>query len=361
MEKPTPFKPGCLPALIGSLPVKDHEEAVDLVAGHTPDVPIWIQLPMYRQEGMLNQFVSGVPGLVDTGDKVYVDTSSQEFEEGLMAFYEEYLAVTEAGQPLEESRFAMKPEHAPGFFALKNRLETAWPQEFSAIKGQVTGPFTLATTLMDQDGRAALYDDRLRDVVVKILALKARWQAKVLGAFGKQVLIFLDEPALAGFGSSAFLSVTKEDIAALFEEIMEAIHQEGALVGVHICANSDWSLVLDSPADIVSFDQYEVFEQFVMYKKDLKAFFDAGKIVAWGIVPTIDKELVMGEFAESLEARWQTDMKQVEALGIDRATLLSQSLITPSCGTGSLDLEASLRVLELTQEVSNMIRYKEQL
>ncbi|MBI9074875.1 MAG: hypothetical protein JEZ02_05625 [Desulfatibacillum sp.] len=358
MEKSTPFKPRCLPALIGSLPIRDHEKAVDLVAKYTPDIPLWVQLPAYRQEGMLNQFVPGLPGLVDTGEKIFVDTSTQEFEDGLMAFYEEYLAVTEAGLPINESRFAMAPEHAPGFFALKSRLEK-WPGEFVAVKGQVTGPFTLATTLTDQDGRAALYDDRLRDVVIKILALKAKWQAQQLSGFNKPVMIFLDEPALAGFGSSAFLSVTKEDIAGLFGEVMEAIHQEGALVGVHICANSDWSLILDSPADVVSFDQYEVFEQFVMYKKELKAFLDAGKIVAWGIVPTADKEVIMGEFAESLEARWQSDMKQVEALGIDRETLFSQSLITPACGTGSLDLEAALRVLELTQDVSAMIRYKE--
>ena len=35
--------------------------------------------------------------------------------------------------------------------------------------------------------------------------------------------------------------------------------QEGGLVGVHVCANTDWSLVLDSSADIVSFDAYALF------------------------------------------------------------------------------------------------------
>jgi hypothetical protein len=45
----------------------------------------------------------------------------------------------------------------------------------------------------------------------------------------------------------------------------------------------------------------------------------------------------------------------VGALGIDQAALHAQSLITPSCGTGALTPELSLRVLELTQALSQRL------
>lgn len=358
MNTKKPFYPNCKPVLIGSFPIQDHREALDLVAAHTPEIPLWAQLPANPGEGMVAQFAPGLPGLVEKDGKIILDTGCRSFEDKLMEFYEEYISVTDGGEPLDLSRFALTPLQAPGFFALIERLDD-WPCAPGALKAQITGPFTLGTMLVDQEGRAAFYDDRLRDCVVKIVAQKAKWQVQQLSAFNCPVMLFFDEPALAGFGSSAFISVSKDDIAACFAEVIEAVHDAGGLSGVHICANSDWSLVLDSSVDIISFDAYMVFEQFVMYGEKLKAFFESGRIVAWGIVPTSDSKAIQAETPESLETRWQNNMKAVQALGVDRDRLFAQSLITPACGTGSLDMKSTLKVLELTRDVSNIIRNKE--
>ena len=357
MNSSEKFKPNCLPTLIGSFPIKDHAQAADLVFKQTPEIPLWVQLPAYPREGMVAQFAPGLPGLVE-GDKIFLDSASDSFEEELLAYYEEYISVAEGGAPLEESRFKLTPEQAPGFFEFEKRIESD-PQGLEAVKGQISGPFTLATSLTDEQGRAAFYDDRLRDCVVKMVALKAKWQVERLSRFNKPVIMFLDEPALAGFGSSAFISVTKEDVAAVFDECFEAIHAAGGLAGVHICANSDWSLVLDSPADIVSFDQFSVFDQFILFGGELKSFIEQGKIVAWGITPTFNADEIAAQTVDSLSSKWEDNVKQVEALGIDRDVILSQSLITPACGTGSLDFESACRVLELTRGVSNRINNKE--
>ena len=58
------FIPECRPTLIGSMPVKDHQEAHRLVMDHTPEIPPWVQLPAFRQEGMVPQFLPGLPGLI---------------------------------------------------------------------------------------------------------------------------------------------------------------------------------------------------------------------------------------------------------------------------------------------------------
>jgi hypothetical protein len=351
----TKFAANGLPTLIGSFPNRDHDGAIRLVLEYTPEIPPWVQLPVYPQERMVPQFAPGLPGLRSRGDRLFVDRSAAEFDTELLQFYDEYLAVSEGRAALEASRFVLQPDVAQGLFTLIEALEQrAEPPR--AVKGQITGPFTFATGLADQDKRALFYDEQLRDVVVKLLAMKAAWQVRRLSGLGCPVILFVDEPALAGVGSSEFISVSRDDIARCLSEVIDAVHAEGGLAGVHVCANTDWSLVLESPVDIVSFDAYSYFERFILFAGQLKRFLAAGKIIAWGIVPTLRVDDIGKESVESLSRQWQEKLDQVAALGFTAADVLTQSLITPSCGTGSLSLDQAVTVLRLTKGVSERIR-----
>ena len=62
------------------------------------------------------------------------------------------------------------------------------------------------------------------------------------------------------------------------------------------------------------------------------------------------------ETTESLIARWSDQAHAIEDLGFDRSTIRSQSLITPSCGAGSLSIELAGKVVRLTREVADGIR-----
>lgn len=349
------FTPNGLPTLIGSFPISDHGEATQLVLSYTPEIPLWAQLPKYKEEGMVAQFIRGMPGLKAAGDSLCVDASGDEFENELVDFYEAYLAITENEKPLEGSRFAVLPEDAPGFFELIQQVP-ALDNPPIALKGQITGPFTFGTSVVDRNGRAIFYDDRLRDVMVKLLALKASWQVRQFTRFGCPVMVFFDEPALAGFGSSAFISISETEIADCFREVIEAVQAQGGLGGVHVCANAEWSLILDSPADIVSFDAYAFFDRFCLYPDHIRKFMANGGILAWGIVPTLSPEDIERETADSLFSKWKAQAEQIEAMGIDRDTIKARSLITPSCGTGSLTREQTLKVLQLTREVSARVQ-----
>ncbi len=349
------FEANGLAILIGSLPVADHLEAVRMVFKYTPDIPLWVQLPANPEEAMMVQFLPGIPGTVQAEDRVFVDTSQPTFEEDLLKFYEEYLAVTEGASPLDGTRFALTKDIAGGFFALLDKIKSE-DLAPAALKGQITGPVTLATGPTDQNRRALFYDERLLDVVVKTLAVKARWQVEKLSQWGVPAILFIDEPGLAGFGTSAFISISKNDVARVLSEVIDAIHEAGGLAGVHVCANTDWSLILESAADILSFDAYGFFDRLALYAEPLKSFFDQGRILAWGIVPTSDTNDIDRETASSLTEKWQAQVAHLETLGIDRAKILSQSLISPSCGTGSLSPDHALKVLELTRDVSRTLR-----
>jgi hypothetical protein len=208
----------------------------------------------------------------------------------------------------------------------------------------------------DQNGRAIFYDDQLLDIVSKTLAMKARWQVEKLSQRNVPVIVFIDEPGLAGFGTSAFVSISREDIARVLYEVIAAIHQAKGLAGVHVCANTDWSLILDSSADILSFDAYSFFDRLVLYEASLKTFLDQNRILAWGITPTSDAGDIEKETVASLVAKWESQADRLEALGIERKKIIRQSLITPSCGTGSLSRDHAVKVLEMTYGVSETLR-----
>lgn len=347
------FIPKCLPLLIGSLPLENHLEATGLIFDYTPEIPLWPQLPAYKEEGMILQFAPGLPGLTNVDGRIFVDTDSPSFATDQLAFYEEYLMVTEGGE-LDTSRFHLSEGVAKGFYTfLKAAGEKK--ERLVGLKGQTTGPITFCTGLVDQAGRAIYYDDQLRDMAVKHLAMKARWQVRKMSEICGHTVMFFDEPGLAGLGSSAFITITQEEITGCLNEVFEAVRLESGLTGVHVCANTEWSVVFESGVDIVSYDAYSFFDKLILYADHLVKFFAEGKILASGIVPTT-ADLIETATVDMLVEKWFEQSGQLQAIGIDEKSIYQQTFITPSCGTGTVSIDHAKKVLELTKGVSEIIR-----
>ena len=341
------------PTLIGSIPLQSHTEALDWIFEYTPAIPLWPQLPGIAQEGMLVQFLEGFPGIDKLGDKTIINSGKADFADETLAFFEDYFGVEEDATTLLQSRFSVSKENANGLYAL---LDQATPATMSAVKGQITGPFTLLTGVTDQDNRACYYDPTLREIIHKGLAMKAAWQVRFLKQIHENVILFMDEPALAGLGSSAFISISKDDIKLDQNEVITAIKNAGGIAGVHICANSDWPLILSLNYDIINFDAYDFFDKFVTCKDEIYGFLERGGIIAWGIVPTGNEEDIMQESSESLTAMWKEQAGLLCNDTWDYAKILRQTLITPSCGTGSLSEQAARKVLSMTRDLSQALQ-----
>ncbi len=346
------FQPNALPTLIGSLPLNDHVEAVELILKYTPEIPLWPQLPVYEHERLLTQFIEGLPGIKKEGDKIYFDTSSSDFDQQMLSFFEDYLAITEAGAALEGSRFAFSKETSKGFKTFLDMVSQN-TENLVALKGQITGPFTMLTGIKDQDEKLSFFNPVLRDATVKAISLKARYQVEEMKKSFSKVILFLDEPALSGFGSSAMVGITREDTINDLTSVIKEVKKAGALCGIHVCANTDWSLVLECGIDILSFDAYGFFDKVILYKDALKNFLEKGGIIAWGLVPTLNPEDLEKEDIDSLFKLWQKDIKELE---LDEKLIKKQALITPSCGTGLLKKEQAERALMLTNRLSKRIR-----
>jgi methionine synthase II (cobalamin-independent) len=118
---------------------------------------------------------------------------------------------------------------------------------------------------------------------------------------------------------------------------------------------TDWSLLLSTTIDILSFDAYKYSQSLSLYPEDLKAFLSRGGIIAWGIVPTTEDALEQ-ETPESLLTRLDEAFLLLTEKGIAKEDLIESCLITPSCGLASIPKEAAYTALKLTSGVSYLLK-----
>ncbi len=352
-------QPKCMATAIGSLPHPTAEQALDVIFKALPEAPIWPQLPkLGLREQMEIQYSEGLPRVVidEAKARMYIDTSG-DYSEDLAKFYEGYMQSDENG---DCSAAAISPTFSAGIPTLERRLKSLG-RKLPFVKCQTTGPISFALTIVDENKRAIYYNEEFVDTVVKGLAMKCRWQIQKFKPYGEGIICFIDEPILSAFGSSTYVSVQREDVVAKLNEVVESVHREGALAGVHCCGNTDWSLLVDAGVDIVNFDAFQYGETVALYPEHMKRqIIERGSFLAWGIVPT--SVAIREESVQSLVARFDkvTDHLAKQA-GIDKQTILRQAFITPSCGTGSLSIEDAERVFKLLGETSQALREKYKL
>jgi methionine synthase II (cobalamin-independent) len=332
----------CLPTIIGSMPQTDPKEACSLVAKYLPDLPAWPQLPGRSQmENMYVQFSEGFPGIVLEGAKAYVERSA-DFDSRLEELYN-------AEAENNPDNYGISADYAAGlhaFLALKEKHPRM-------VKGQITGPITWGLMVTDREQRGILYDDLLAEALAKFLRLKAMWQERFLRQIAPDTIIFVDEPYLTSLGT-AFVVIANEQVSTLLEVVLSGIT---GLKGVHCCGSTDWSLILKSSTDILSFDAYNYADSLSCYPSVVKAFLERGGSIAWGIIPN-EEEAVAKESLGSLNDRLGEAMAPFTRDGLSVKQLVAQGLLTPSCTLASLSAEASVRALELLAELSARVRSK---
>lgn len=330
---------------VGSMPHIKAADACRFVAETLTVAPFWPQLPQRSfKENMYAQYSEGFPGFrIDEEEKkMWVETTRMMVE--LESFYEKVMT-----DDLEA--FVISPEYAEGLYAMPEVLKVR-SESLPIYKGQVTGPVSMGLTVTDENKRAIIYNEAAEDVVIKTVALKAKWlEAHMRGTVpAERYLMFYDEPYMVSFGS-AYLNMTHEQVVGYLNECFEGVT---CLTGVHCCGNTDWSVILDTTVDVVNFDAYEFGVGLTLYDEHLRGFLDRGGILAWGIVPT--SEAVRGEDYKSLAVRLEDLLKRLEAKGFDRVEVLRQSMITPSCGTGSLTVDLAEEIFNKTVAVSKHIQ-----
>jgi hypothetical protein len=334
---------------IGSFPHTDAEAACDIILRSVPDIPLWPQLPNTDfREQMEIQYSEGMPCAVldDAGQRMYFDTGG-DITGDLERFYENVLAEN-------LDYFKISPAFSRGLYRMEERLSAIDRSSIRFFKTHTTGPITFGLNRVDETKRSIYYNDIFRDVVVKAIQMKTRWLLEKFRPFGFRQICFIDEPIFSAFGSSTYVSVQRADVVQQLGEVVEVIHDEGAIAGSHCCGNTEWTILIDAGVDIINFDAYEYGETIGYYPDRINEFLQSGGVLAWGIVPTSEK--VLDETADSIVKKLEQLVGNLAEKGIDETLIWDRCLITPSCGTGSRSVELSERTFRLLPEVSGLLR-----
>jgi len=311
-------------------------------------MPFWPQLPRRSPyENMVNQFIEGF--VIATEDiekgRIYINTGDH-LDEKLALFYEKILSG-------DLDFFSITKKYALGLhdflsFLLKKE------DDLQFVKGQITGPITMGLVITDEEKKAIIYNETLFEAIIALIKQKIKWMEKRFFEIKKdlKVVMFIDEPSLASFGS-AFSNFPKEQVINSLNEIFADMK---SLPGIHCCANTDWSLIFETNVKIVSFDAYSYFNNLSLYKDDIVRFIKNGGVLSWGIVPTDDN--INKEDALSLFSLLEKEMNQLIDMGIDKEILIPATFITPSCGTGTLTIPQAEKALNLTKEIALMAKDK---
>lgn len=352
------WEPKFLVTGIGSVPFDNPDHAVSLSLAHFPEAPFWPQLlKLDLREQMEIQYSEGIPGAVIDQQKkrLYIETSGDR-SQALAEFYETYLRAMDPDHGTGDcSALAIGPDFARGIYALEKRLQ-AGGKKLPFCKVQTTGPVSFALTVTDEHQRSIFYNEEYRDVVTKALAMKCRWQIQKFQPYAEKIICFIDEPVLSAFGSSAYLSVRREDVVSMLMELADAVHADNAFAGVHCCGNTEWSIPIEARVDLISFDAFEFGETIALYPEAVEAHYESGGSLAWGVVPT--SAAVQNASVASLAEHLEKMIDNLASRGIHRGRIAERAVITPSCGTGSMSPENSEKVFGLAQELSRVLRKK---
>lgn len=316
---------------VGSHPGDDqhaYDEAVRLVLDTVPDFPYLPEVPgRGAPAGMVGRTLALLSGLA-------VD-------------------LQPAGWRLTD---ASGIDHRRARSQLARDLDV-WEEQTQGLTGpmkvQVTGPWTLASTVERPRGDRLLADYGARRELAESLAEGLRdhlgdLRRRVPGA---DLVVQVDEPALPAViagavptasGFHRHRSVDQPKAAPALEAVLEAITSAGAEAVVHCCAPGaplDLLARVGAPGlsldlDHLAADQYDAVAEAV----------EAGRRVLLGVVPGVRPDALPDE--RGVVARME---RLLDMLGLEPTPGLT---LTPACGLAGADPEWARQALALCQSAA---------
>lgn len=342
---------------IGSLPYKNPQAAIDMIFDKFSDIPFWPQLgALDRREDMTVQYIQGIPGIVydEIKEKYIFNTTSDEFFVALEEFFMDYESIVNEKDFSKLEKYAITPPYSSAIDLFFEKLKN---KNYKFAKGQVIGAFTWGTSICDGDLQCSFYDETCREILIKAVTLKAVWQIQKMKEINPDItpIIFFDEPVMSQYGTSAFVTVKRDELVDAFSEVVKVVKDFGALSAIHCCGKSDWSVLIDSGVDIINLDAYFFAKSLVPYAKKIEKFLKTGGYIAWGIVPTLDADALSQITLEKLVEIYEDALNALEEKGLARDLVIDRSIFTPSCGAGSLSMELADKAMSLVNNLSNQL------
>ncbi|MFP4498633.1 MAG: hypothetical protein ACLFQV_10515 [Vulcanimicrobiota bacterium] len=339
------------PIAIGSFPYRTPGKALEKIFEYYREIPLWPQLPRKSAlEQMYIQYTENMPGINYNSETGKLTAREPDDE-----FFIEMGDMLEKAMAEEVEPFAISASRASGFHEFLSQEKKIKDLKPDFVKGHVTGPISFGLNVTDINMKPLLYDDSYKEIITQTLTMKALWQGYRLANPGFKTIIFVDEPYLANIGSS-MVAISETEATNILSEMITILKKKGFITGVHCCGNTDWAILFNSGCTIISADIYEYGDNFLLYADEIVRFINNGGIIAWGMVPTSPEaeEVTM----ENLESRLEKYLNKLAEKGLNRKTLLNQSLVSGSCGMGNLSPQLAETVMKKNRLFSDYIRNK---
>lgn len=133
------------------------------------------------------------------------------------------------------------------------------------------------------------------------------------------------------------------------------------MCAIHCCGKCDWNVPIKAGVDIINLDAYSYAQNLSLFKNDLEKFLLNGGKIAWGVVPTLDKDALENADLNSMIKVFQNGVKYLTNKGINEKLIIDNSIITPSCGAGGLSINLAEKAMNLTKQLSDSLKERYQI
>lgn len=310
---------------IGALPHRSAGAAAEF-GFDAFDIPTVPSLPRRSPaESPIAQALAGVPG-VSMG------------QYGALAVDVDRLDV---GAPVATD---LHGDHFGGFRAF---LEVAAERRYAGpVKWQFVGPLSVGVALVRAGADPDLaFEVAAAAVTAHLTALAAAVDTAVPG--GAQIVV-LDEPFVDGLLGPDFPVPPDLGIDLLSSAMASVEHR--AVVGVHTCADSETTALLEAGPGLLSLP---VSTSVVPMVPLIERFLQGGGWIAWGAIAT---EGPIGVTSTRSWHQLSTVWCELVQRGCDPERLRRQSILTPQCGLGSHSPVVAERVCRSLRDVSRSVR-----
>jgi hypothetical protein len=326
---------------IGSLPHTQRELAIQRAL--LLDIPAMPQLPKRDPaEFMIPQSLWGLPGLTfDEQGEAVVDMAVWKM--GSHDLATKLRAVLE--KPGERWE--------PGREAWSTWREFLWEvgdRKLPYAKVQSAGPLTVRWVTRTLEGEPISAVPGLGRQALELILARLLSMARYLSDVGAQPIVFLDEPGLFALNPrDPGHRVSLEELRV----VIRALRDEGSLVGIHCCSNTQWKAIFEIGCDYLSVDTRMSLES-VVGARGFDRFISSGAGLSLGIIPT-DRDFGSYSVAQCVSAAFATLGKHEAAGGVPAKQVLAQSIISPACGLGLRTIPESERVFADLGEAKELL------
>lgn len=341
----------CLP--VGNLPYDTDSAATKMMVKLFEDLPFLANMPLAsKDDSILNRTLFNLTGIKHNSKKILFDEEALNLKSYLIAL--DAIFNDPNPQNLETYKF--------NTYFLKKYLQIIEKIKPRETVVNLIGPFSLALSILKNDGSAFITDKFYRKYIIQALAARALWiiqKIKEASADTRPIIIF-EEPLLYKIGETIRNSeeVKRDTIVNLLAKVTQKIQTTGALVGIQSFEKCDWKIPIEAGINIISFDAYNNPNNLHIMTEQINEFLANGGRINWGIVPVQNESLVKDSSVDKIFDRLIKTFEGLVSAGASQKLIYNHAMVSINGNVDNLPIIFAEKALIMATQLAKKIPVK---